>query len=826
MSSIYDWVAAYKKAGFNVIPCVANTKKPAVEWEQYMEKDIPLENTIILFKTNSNVGVTQHTVKFALIDFDSPRTMLDTLKDKLDITAKTLVANTNRGFHVLVKVRNHDTTGTIMKLNGGEIRFKGNTIVPPSEIDGVKRNWYYMSIEEAFYSWSNNNWDILNKLEHDSWLSYIENNEILEIDIKKLSNKLATPDLRQQLFTLLKPHFVEGNRHNFALAIASFLKYKLQQIGYGYDEALAFTKQLVIDLEECSAGEKETEDRIRAVVDTFENEITEHNNTLSTLLNEDYERLKELLRTYKHNLNEKLLDKVISDTVGYRFVDSSIVVVFSNTDEVELSATKLFNYVQLQYGAFFNNDAEELSFKKELIEAVKKKIARRRIREVKYVREGIHKISDTEFLIVFDEDNIYVYNTAFDDLQKIDKLFYKDTAIKIVKKLDDFDIPLFEKLMYKQTNELNEELIEIHAKLRDRLKHWNFEKPYAASALASLIIALPVHTAWSWRPLIHIIGSKGVGKTTLLREIFMTIYPSLCTFLNRATVAGIMQEYSNTSYVLLLDNFEKTQRQKEDFFTMLEAASSGYTEKKGTKEGAGITYSFKNLVVISGVIDFAVREALDSRIVQIALLQPKKPKARQFTEIEAKEIATYSLAFSLKNFSKMQQIYNETLELGREYQNIAYMHAVDRILFEEGISEYAPILERSSVEPEERQFIRELFNITLKLGTESVNVAELLMQLNEEHESSELAQIRKKIEEISKYGFKVSIGQDGIFVGLDYICFIANKLISRDITETTFKRYLAALNFTMRKFSVKGKKKNLPAATIDEVLRLLGYENG
>jgi len=868
-SDVIVWAKTYKKAGFNPIPCLPNQKVPAVEWKDFQNQDIPLETIIPQFEHNTNIGITQTIVKYAIIDFDNINEMIEHLKEYIDFDKKTLIANTSKGFHVLALVRNYDVINERLKSqkqddlkvipfrsrngnNAGEIRLKGNTLVPPSTVSAVKRNWYYLTINEAIELRKQDQFESVKELTPEDFLNYIEFSELLEIDLLCFKDLIApkiqpitvkqftldTPiesfnELQNKLIEILIKHWKPSQRHSLALALASFLKYKLLQLNLSFEDAKNFTLGLIKAICELT-NDEEFKDRERAVIDTFEEVITEHNLTLAQILREDFEKLKALFKAYRTRKLD-IVENILQNIVGYVYDSSNTIkVVFSNSDFVELSASKLFNYVQLEYAVFFDDTEEETEFKKNLLQKVKKHIAKKRIHEIKILREGIHKVSKNEFVLVFSNDEIYVYNTDYDDLTKIHK-FYSEHSIRAKRELLDFDSTLFYELMQKDKNILLEEMKNIFINLKEYIKHWNFEKEFY-NALASLVIALPTHTTWQWRPIVHFVGTAGVGKTTFFEYVFATIYKSLFRKINSSSVAGLLQQFSNTSYIVAYDNFETTQSQKTQFFTLLESSSTGAEEIKGTVNGESIVYKFNNIVFLNSVIDFAEKEAIDSRLVQFRMFKANNKPSR-IPEYEARRIATYSLVFTLRFAREIEAIHEQLSRLGREYQNIACMYAIDKLLFDANLDDYKVFLERERVTKEEIAFLKQIFLTNVQTDFDNKDAISMILEYVRlvkqktylEHKDfiTTKATFEKKLSQLATlYGIKLIENKNYDFeVAIFYDKLVhSRKFFTNQITEKTFNNYCKTLRFTSKVVSIDNYKTRAQVISLDTLCELLSIE--
>uniref|UniRef100_A0A7V4CPG7 DNA primase/polymerase bifunctional N-terminal domain-containing protein n=1 Tax=Fervidobacterium pennivorans TaxID=93466 RepID=A0A7V4CPG7_FERPE len=865
-TNLYEWARVYKSLGFNVLLLIPNSKTPAYRsWGEFQDRDVPVEEsfakTSLKTLDNAGLGVTQYHSKYALIDFDQIEGMVEVLDGLIDLEKKTLIANTKRGFHVLAKLTNsEDVTKKIIEIyhqskKVGEIRIKGNTVVPPTVLEGVKRNWYYLSIAEAIQIFTQGTFEQIKSLSPEEFLMYIENDEILEIDLasfEKPQNANPTQTIKEitieknpeqpnvitnvedinelldVCFEIVKKYYVEGTRHDLSLALASFLKYKLTQLGFNKQEALNITKDFMKRLIDFN-NDKEIKDRMEAIEDTFEKEKTAHKEVLTKVLQEDYVKLRRLFRTYKYKVKATTnIERVLKDVKAFIHEDKKQYIVFAShvTDKVEYNKEALLRYVQLQYGIIFDNQEDTKRFKEELYNAITKHVATKRIYEIKTIREGIHKLNDTEFLIIFDKQNMFVYNTEFDDLQRIES-FYNDALIDVKRNLKDFDVDLFVDLFDKRKEDVLKLTKEVSRELKKYISNWNFENPISVDLLSSLLIAIPLHTAWRWRGLFHVIGSAGVGKTTLFENTFLTIYPTLCVKKNTGTVAGLTQEFSNSSYVMLLDNFETTQTKQQDFFDMIESASSGFIRTVGTREGINKNYEFKNLVVINSVFDFAEKEALESRLVQLQMrkaIAGKRPNG--IGEVTAKRIATISLVFMLRFWDEIEQIYDSLSQLGREYQNIAYVYAVDKILNEANLDDYVKLLERTRVERQEIKFFKSFIFTTVKTQEGSIDIVETLARYYKlltdgvyiEEDSLETfskSDIEAQINELKKIGLKVVFVDNKYKLAFDYYRLCNSKLIDKkEVTKNSFKALAKSLGCEFRKVSWSSTHK-ITSAVID-----------
>jgi len=854
LKELQDWAKAYRQIGFNPLPCFSNAKNPKIEWKVFQEQEIQLEVVLNNLEENDNLGVTQSNVKYVIIDFDDVETMKENFVSIIDFDSKTLIANTKKGFHMLCKAKNYeeinrkyfelhgvneeeDSKGLkVVKLKGGEIRIKGNTIVPPSITDNVMRNWYYLSLNEALTVYHQSSFDKLKPLGVSEFLSYIENDELIELDLTNFTNRIEhtnnntqdkekqtnekiedLEELKQQIIKIVVPHWKETQRHDIALRLASFLKYRLATLGLTLKEAYDFTVSVITEIVKL-ANDDEIQDRLRAVEDTFNNRITEHN-SLYEYLGNDYDRLKALIRRYRKQQSllksytelDDIVKQVSQDLRAVTYEDNKFVLWFANGDNVEYSEKTLFTYVVQTYKFHpkVKNKKEENFLKWRLYKKLEPIVAERRVKKLRWFHEGIHALNPTEFLIVLSDDDVYVYNVAFDDYYRASKV-QGNALIEVRNVLKDFDSELLEKYLSMDKQELLLLAKRVWNELASYIKHWNFEREESVRALASLLLILPLHTAWKWRCILHFYGAAGSGKTTFFEFVFRTIYPSLCVQRSDTSKAGLLQAFSNTSYIALFDNLETSQLKKQDFFTVLEGASSGFEEVKGTKDGKGITYTYRNLTIINSVKDFVQKEALDTRTIQFVLHRPTSQRPDALSETLAVEYATISLAFALRFWKEISEIYNELAKKGRAYQNIAYMYAVDKILNDAHIENYTVFIQQRRTKAEEVQLFRDILYSRVKLdGFDYVVIDALIryvqLKLNVKNafanndEMVSLTDMIRTRSKLSEAGISLVEPREGGFeIAFDWQRLVQWKIIDRDeITENTFRTMLERIGLAV-----------------------------
>lgn len=618
-------------------------------------------------------------------------------------------------------------------------------------------------------------------------------------------------ELEQRLFGFFRDKVREGERHRFYLSVASFLKYHLPKLGLTYQDCYNFTVRLVSKLTEATDDE-ETKDRLRAVFDTFHVDRAAHKETLTTVLGEDgYEELKRIVRGFRKKQSPLERTEEIDEVVGIisrdlkavTYADNKFILWFANGDTVEYSEKPLFTYVVETY-RFFPEAYSRKQISKyrwDLMRKLEPIVAERRVKSLRSYHEGIHKISSDEFLIVLDDENIYVYNALLDSFIHGAKV-HGNNVIEVRNPIRDFDVDLFERLLSIPKNELLNYARNVHEDLQSYIARWNFENPESVRALASLLMILPLHTAWAWRPILHFYGAAGSGKTTFFEFTFRTIYPNLCIQKSDTSKAGLLQQFSNTSYVALFDNLETSQLKKQDFFTVLEGASTGFEETKGTKDGRGVNYTFRNLTIINSVKDFVQKEALDTRTIQFTLHRPTGERPDPFPTERAREIATVSLAFSLRFWKEISQCYDGLSRKGRAYQNIAYMYAVDKILNETRLEVYEALLSQRRTKSEEIDLFRDILYATVKFANENrvildivLNYVQTRKRINEIKQQSTDEKIKSIDDDLlarrklSEAGVAIVDPERGDFeIAFDYQRLVSWKIIDPEqITKSTFE---------------------------------------
>jgi len=277
--SVYEWAIKYLRNGLSVIPIRYRDKKPAIKsWKEYQIR-MPTEEEIEKWFKDKviNIAIICGKVSGNLMvwDFDDMETynrFLTYLDDDLAQAFKnTWNVKTGRGVQVYFRYPNVDENSKDKILSHKSLRYpelgldiqrNGKYVVAPPSIHPTGRRYEFIRLTDQIYTLTENQlrklFNIIEKLanERRKEAEATSDEEGIEIEI----NKELTEEQIGKIVDLIRPYWKEKRRHDLALFLAGMLFWN----GYKKESAIKLIKRI------CEVvKDEETEDRIRAVEDTY-----------------------------------------------------------------------------------------------------------------------------------------------------------------------------------------------------------------------------------------------------------------------------------------------------------------------------------------------------------------------------------------------------------------------------------------------------------------------------------------------------------------------------------------------------------------------------
>lgn len=153
------------------------------------------------------------------------------------------------------------------------------------------------------------------------------------------------------------------------------------------------------------------------------------------------------------------------------------------------------------------------------------------------------------------------------------------------------------------------------------LNTWRWQRgDLDARLLLGWILVAMVNGALDWRPAAYINGSRGTGKSTLLKLIKRLLGPS-AIYATNATAAGIYQQLGFDASPVLLDEFEPLSNPAKTraIVELMRDAVSGGVVMRGGADHKGTQFTAKSPFCFSSILTPPLRPQDRSRLVLLGL---------------------------------------------------------------------------------------------------------------------------------------------------------------------------------------------------------------
>lgn len=215
---------------------------------------------------------------------------------------------------------------------------------------------------------------------------------------------------------------------------------------------------------------------------------------------------------------------------------------------------------------------------------------------------------------------------------------YKKNLIK--SDSDCFDLNKLKTSLEQKNNKL-EQLQECFYRLRNYIAQWKFTDESMIDYATALVMLTLVQSAMSWRPWIYLRGTSGSGKSTFIETIIEAILGDLLKKLDKTTPYCIAQSVGNTTKALVLDEFEKNERNPEILETC-KLMNKGGKITRGTPDEKEKSHEFHQMPWFASIylpMTINSDEAQRNRLIVLELLlDRKKYSLETISPEEAKEI--------------------------------------------------------------------------------------------------------------------------------------------------------------------------------------------
>lgn len=227
--------------------------------------------------------------------------------------------------------------------------------------------------------------------------------------------------------------------------------------------------------------------------------------------------------------------------------------------------------------------------------------------------------------------------------------------------------------------------------LQGILSQWRFTTPEMGKYLSSFIALAPFATLMTWKPLIYLLGRRGVGKTTLL-DVIQLLWGNIAIRLDKATAYSIAQSVGNTGKIPILDEFEND-RHLADILNMLKNTNAGGTVTRGTTSKTALTFQISQMFWIASIYTpNTIDAAISSRMAFFNLEKSTTkelniPTSEEFGKLQRLIVSSViplwdEISKGSSQYRKQKYLYQ--VQDGRLIDNYAYAAALLDVANEEG----------------------------------------------------------------------------------------------------------------------------------------------
>lgn len=252
------------------------------------------------------------------------------------------------------------------------------------------------------------------------------------------------------------------------------------------------------------------------------------------------------------------------------------------------------------------------------------------------LRSGIWKLGK-DWLAVSGGEILHI---SKEGIKYLSSPIYKKNLINC--EANCFDINKLKASLEQKNNKL-EQLRECFYTLRKYVAQWSFVDESMVDYATALVILTLVQSGMSWRPWIYLRGSAGSGKSTFIETIIEAILGDLLKKLDKTTRYCIAQSVGNTTKGLVLDEFEKNER-NAGILEECKSMNKGGKTTRGTTDEKPKEFTYYQMPWFASIylpMTINSDEAQRSRLIVLELLSDRKTYSLQTISSEdAEEIRT------------------------------------------------------------------------------------------------------------------------------------------------------------------------------------------
>jgi len=448
-----------------------------------------------------------------------------------------------------------------------------------------------------------------------------------------------------QLVDILKPYYINGNRHTIILGLAGILK----KSGKTYEEAMDIIQTIVEEL-----NDEEMEDRLKAVQTTYQ---------------KDEVAGFSLLRSIAIDLPEKIIQQIspapedIAPLISHLIVIGkerdgdkwySIIYDKKNGKTIKYNITDQRNInLMLTLSIQEDNPDKLKTIKKWLIE---KTISADEIDTKNILGKGYWKIDgkmlyNGEVSLYLDDNDIFnIHIPPYFKGYILDRFntMIQGASYEQIKEMDGQRlqyIPLYDTEMYQFFSQFN-------------FENGNLDAIFLTSIVYTALIGKEVNE----RFLVYIYGNKATGKSTIFRYLG-SLTQGLTIPLKNATEFAKFKALATNQIIPIYDDFEPNYPQNIKTIDQWKDNTQGMALMlRGKKDQSLNEYRVYHIPFFNSISFSISDEAVASRIFAFHLLKPNSNKTLDIPNSTKAFIQnTHIIATILKHYDEIKQLGSETV---------------------------------------------------------------------------------------------------------------------------------------------------------------------
>jgi hypothetical protein len=287
--------------------------------------------------------------------------------------------------------------------------------------------------------------------------------------------------------------------------------------------------------------------------------------------------------------------------------------------------------------------------------------------EIEFLKSQIIKVAHENGLI--DEANpiksgIWHINNEWLLVSGLESLSIKSNSVTLLEgPVFQDKIVHFEKNGWIAANKINLCKCSLKETFEALLKHisqWEWEHPDMAAYVTAFVMLAPFQQAMSWRPWLYVTGPTSSGKSAFFEYVLEQIYGRLIKKIDKATAHSAAQAVGNSSKILILDEFEKSNKHIPEILEVLKLMSRGGAKTSGTTGKNEVSYALHHMPWMASIYlpkTISIDESQRNRMIRFDLRKKKGGKSlNTLSSQEAETLCANIISSMISHWEEIQRI--------------------------------------------------------------------------------------------------------------------------------------------------------------------------